>query len=466
MGDTKPRDVVVIDAVRTPMGKAGGSLSEIITSEMPVKLVEALFKRNPVLYEHAAEFEDVIIGCCSPIGGAALDLGRVVTLGAQREVDGKKVPLFPVTVPGMHLNRHCASGQTAMLIASMGIWSGMGDLYIAGGVEQQSKYPIGIDANDYIPKEVPKYKESKEHPGLYEKKKKTQTLYKRQMTLPYKGVMENYPTFASQLISADRIAQTWKLTRRQLDEIGYNSQVKATKAMRAGKFKDEIVPIYINKVTYRKTGETKKDFWYDYDEVIRTNIADLPHEEALAKMGSLKTVPGCKYMTAGNSCPTNDGSSLFLLTSREKAEELGLKPRAKIITYGTVGSDVHHMLTGPAYAMDKAMKKANMTLKDFEIMEVNEAFSSVTIACGKILHDELGYPADQCDFSQDGDFAEGGRVNRCGGAIALGHPTGASGARLPCTMLYEMEREKFTYGIAALCVGFGMGTAVILEREE
>ena len=229
--------------------------------------------------------------------------------------------------------------------------------------------------------------------------------------------------------------------------------------MREGKFKDEIIPINT------KTKEKGK-FVYDYDEVIRTNVADMGKEAALEKMGSLKTVPGCKFMTAGNSCPTNDGSALFLLASRKKAEELGLKPRARIITYGVVGSDIYHMLTGPAYAMDKAMKRANMTLKDFDTLEVNEAFSSVTISCGKILADELGYDKSQCDYTASGELAEGGRVNPNGGAIALGHPTGASGARLPTTMLYEMERKKYTYGMASLCVGFGMGTAVIIEREE
>ncbi|MHA1277819.1 MAG: hypothetical protein ACTSQI_01745 [Candidatus Helarchaeota archaeon] len=135
MVSDKPRDVVICDAVRSPMGKRGGSLSEIITSMMPVKLAEAIFERNPVLYDHAAEFEDVIIGCCSPLGGAALDIGRVVALGSQRIVDGKKEKLFPVTVPGIQINRHCASGQTALMIASMGIWCNMGDLFIAGGVE-------------------------------------------------------------------------------------------------------------------------------------------------------------------------------------------------------------------------------------------------------------------------------------------------------------------------------------------
>lgn len=458
MGSDKPRDVVICDAVRTPMGKRGGSLSEIVTAMMPVKLTEAIFARNPVLYDHSAEFEDVIIGCCSPLGGAALDIGRVVALGSQRIVDDKKEKLFPVTVPGLHLNRHCASGQTALMIASMGIWSNMGDLYIAGGVEQQSKYPIGIDANDYDKVEVPVYKESKDHPGLYEKKSKTKEYFKRTMALPYKGFMENYPTFASQLISADRIAKTWKLNRQDLDELGWGSQVKATKAMRGGKFKDEIVPIET------KTKE-QGTFIYDFDEVIRTTTGDWSREEAIEKLGKLKLVPGCDFMTAGNSCPTNDGSAVMLLAAREKAEELGLPIRAKVHSFGVVGSDIYHMLTGPAFAMDKAMKRANMTLKDMEIMEVNEAFASVTIACGKILADELGYDKAQCDFTPSAELAEGARINRCGGAIALGHPTGASGCRLPTTMLHEMEREKMTYGMAALCVGFGMGTAMIIERE-
>ncbi|MHC1591389.1 MAG: thiolase family protein, partial [Candidatus Helarchaeales archaeon] len=326
--------------------------------------------------------------------------------------------------------------------------------------EQQSKYPIGIDAEIAVPPvKIPKYRESKDHPGLYKQTRKVKEYFERKLALPPDGVMQNYPNFASQLISADRIAKTWKLNRRQLDEVGYISQVKATKAMRAGNFKDEIVPINV------KTKEKGK-FVYDYDEVIRTNVADMDKEAALEKMGSLRTVPGCEFMTAGNSCPTNDGACLFLIASRQKAEELGLKPRAKIITYGVVGSDIYHMLTGPAYAMDKAMKKANMTLKDFDTLEVNEAFASVTIACGKILSDELGYDKAYCDFSADGELAEGGKVNPNGGAIALGHPTGCSGARLPCTMLYEMERKKYTYGMASLCVGFGMGTAVILEREE
>ncbi|NHI93453.1 MAG: thiolase family protein [Candidatus Lokiarchaeota archaeon] len=459
MGNDKSRDVCIIDAVRSPMGKRGGSLSELVTAEIPIQLAEGLFKRNPILYEHAAEFEDVIVGCCSPLGGAALDIGRIVSLGAQKIVDDKKEPLFPVTVPGMHLNRHCASGQTAMMIASAGIAAGYGDLYVAGGVEQQSKYPIGIDAEIAVPVvKIPKYKEDKEHPGLYRKTKKETEYFERKLALPADGVMQNHPTFSSQLISADRIAQTWNLTRKELDEIGYLSQLKATKAMRGGLFKDEIVTINT------KTKEKGK-FVYDFDEVIRTNIADMGLEAGVAKMGELKTVPGCKFMTAGNSCPTNDGSSLMLLASREKAEELGLKVRAKILSYGIVGSDIYHMLTGPAYAMDKALKRAKVTLKDMDHMEVNEAFSSVTISCGKILADELGHDKSQCDFSAAGEFAEGGRVNPLGGAIALGHPTGASGCRLPTTMLYEMERKKQTYGIASLCVGFGMGTAVVIERE-
>jgi len=459
MTNQRENDVCIIDAVRSPMGKRGGSMSEMVAANIPIQLVEGLFKRNPTMYEHAAEIEDVVIGCCSPLGGAALDIGRIVALGAQKEEDGKKVPLLPVTVPGMHLNRHCASGQTGLQVASMGIWSGMGEIYIAGGVEQQSKYPIGIDAEVGTPPvKIPKYKESKDTPGLYRKTRKEKEYFERKLALPPNGVLENYSSFSSQLISADRIAQTWKIERSELDQIGWWSQFKATKAMREGKFKDEIIPINT------KTKEKGK-FVYDFDEVIRTKIADMGEQAGVEKMGTLKTVPGCKAMTAGNSCPTNDGSSLMLLASRRKANELGLKIRARILTYGVVGSDIYHMLTGPAYAMDKALKRADLQLKDMAHMEVNEAFSSVTIACGKILADELGHDKSQCDFSVAGEFGEGGRVNPLGGAIALGHPTGASGCRLPTTMLYEMERKKQSYGLASLCVGFGMGTCVVIERE-
>ena len=430
-------DVVFVDGVRTPMGKRRGSLSQIHTALMPYQLVKGMYERLPGFEEHTSELEDVIVGCNSQIGGGALDIGRIVALA-----------LGYTTVPGLAINRQCASGQTSMWIASTGLWSGYGEMYLAGGVEQQSKYAIGSDSNEYAKKEIPKYRESKEHPGLYEKTKKTMELYKVTMGAPPGPVLSNYPKFATQIIAADRIGLKWNLTREELDQFGYLSQMKAAKTMNEGKFKNEIIPVHIDKWKNPKTGEVKKDWFYDYDEIIRPNTT-------YEKMSKLPLVPGCKLLTPGNSCPINDGASMTLLATRAKAEAMGWKPQAKILGYGIVGSDPELMLTGPAYAIAKALKHVNMTLKDMEIIEVNEAFSSVVVAAGKILTDEFGM---KVDFGPEGEAAEGGRLNRCGGAIALGHPTACSGSRLVITMLNEMIRENYIYGIASLCVGLGMAS--------
>jgi len=441
-------DVVFVDGVRTPMGKRYGSLSQIHTAAMPYQLVsgeQGLYSRLPGFEEHKEELEDIIIGCNSQIGGGALDIGRVVALSLK---------LTPV--PGLAINRQCASGQTSMWIATNALATGYGNMFLAGGVEQQSKYAIGSDSAEYEKKEIPTYKESKENPGCFEQSTKKMELYKMLPGLPFQQVLKNYPNFASQMIAADRIAEKWELTREELDRYSYLSQLKAASAMQSGKFKNEIVPIYLDKWKDPKTGEVKKDFYYDYDEIIRPDTT-------LEKIQSLPLVPGCKYLTPGNSCPINDGASLTLLAKRSYAESMGWKPRAKILGFGIVGSDPELMLTGPAYAMAKALKRVNMTMADMEIIEINEAFSSVVVAAGKILTNEFGMPVD---FGPDGEQAEGGRLNRMGGAIALGHPTACSGSRLVITALNEMEREKYTYGIASLCVGLGMGIACVFEREE
>ena len=437
-------DIVFVDGVRTPMGKRYGSLSQIHTAAMPYQLVQGLYKRLSGFEEHKNELEDVIIGCNSQIGGGALDIGRVVALS---------LGLTPV--PGLAINRQCASGQTSMWIASSALIAGYGNMFLAGGVEQQSKYAIGSDVAEYEKKEIPTYKESKENPGLFEKSKKTLELYKMTPGLPFAQVLKNYPGFATQMIAADRIAEKYGLTREVLDRYSYLSQVKATKAMKEGKFKNEIIPVHIDKWKDPKTGEVKKDWYYDYDEIIRP-------DSTLEKMAKLPLVPGCKFLTPGNSCPINDGASITLIARRNYAEKMGWKSRAKILGFGIVGSDPELMLTGPAPAMAKALKRVNMTLKDMNIIEINEAFSSVVVAAGKILTDEYGMKAD---FGPDGEQAEGGRLNRMGGAIALGHPTACSGSRLVITMLNEMDRQKYSYGIASLCVGLGMGIACVIERE-
>jgi len=436
-------DVVFVDGVRTPMGKRNGSLSQIHTAAMPTQLVQGLYKRVTGLEEHKNEIEDIIIGCNSQVGGGALDVGRVVALA---------LGLTPV--PGLAINRQCASGQTSMWIANNALLAGYGNMFLAGGVEQQSKYGIGSDAAEWEKKEIQTYKESKDHPGLFEPAKKVD-LYKQLPGLPYEKVLKNYPGFASQMIAADRIAAKWECTRDVLDRYSLLSQQKAAAAMKEGKFKNEILPIAIDKWKDPKTGAVKKDWAYDFDEIIRPDTT-------LEKLASLPLVPGCKFLTPGNSCPINDGSSMTLLAKREFADKMGWKSRAKILGFGIVGSDPELMLTGPAPAMAKALKRVGMTLKDMEEIEVNEAFSSVVVAAGKILTKEYGMTVD---FGPEGEMAVGGRLNRMGGAIALGHPTACSGSRLIITMLSEMERKNYNHGIASLCVGFGMGIACVIERE-
>jgi len=436
-------DVVFVDGVRTPMGKRYGSLSQIHTAAMPYQLVQGLYKRLPALEAHKNEVEDVIIGCNSQVGGGSLDIGRIVALACGL-----------TTVPGLAINRQCASGQTSMWIATNALAQGYGNMFLAGGVEQQSKYAIGSDSAEYEKKEIPTYKESKDHPGLFEPAKKIE-LYKMTPGLPFEKVLKNYPNFTSQMIAADRIAAKWELTRDILDRYSLLSQQKAAAAMKEGKFKNEIIPIAIDKWKDPKTGAIKKDWNYDFDEIIRPDTS-------LEKLQALPLVPGCKFLTPGNSCPINDGSSMTLLARREFADKMGWKSRAKILGYGIVGSDPELMLTGPAPAMAKALKRVGMTLKDMDIIEINEAFSSVVVAAGKILTQEYGMKAD---FGPEGEQAVGGRLNRMGGAIALGHPTACSGSRLIITMLNEMERQKYSHGIASLCVGLGMGIACVIERE-
>jgi acetyl-CoA acyltransferase len=436
-------DVVFVDGVRTPMGKRYGSLSQIHTAAMPYQLVQGLYKRLPALEAHKNEVEDFIIGCNSQVGGGSLDIGRIVALACGL-----------TTVPGLAINRQCASGQTSMWIATNALAQGYGNMFLAGGVEQQSKYAIGSDSAEYEKKEIPTYKESKDHPGLFEPAKKIE-LYKMTPGLPFEKVLKNYPNFTSPLIAADRIAAKWELTRDILDRYSLLSQQKAAAAMKEGKFKNEIIPIAIDKWKDPKTGAIKKDWNYDFDEIIRPDTS-------LEKLQALPLVPGCKFLTPGNSCPINDGSSMTLLARREFADKMGWKSRAKILGYGIVGSDPELMLTGPAPAMAKALKRVGMTLKDMDIIEINEAFSSVVVAAGKILTQEYGMKAD---FGPEGEQAVGGRLNRMGGAIALGHPTACSGSRLIITMLNEMERQKYSHGIASLCVGLGMGIACVIERE-
>ena len=310
------------------------------------------------------------------------------------------ITALDVTVPGVQLNRMCGSGQQAVHFGIQAILSGTHDLIIAGGVECMGKVPIGSDG---LPL-----------PG------------KNNMTLP-ESFLKNFKANPMG-ISGELMAEKWKLTRKILDEFSYNSHIKAGKARDTGIFAKEIVPVKTPKGLVEK------------DEGIRSDTS-------VEKMGTLQPAfkPG-GVITAANSSQVSDGSAALLIASETALKKYNLKPRARFVDFSVVGTEVELQLTGPIYAIPKVLKRAGFEIKDIDLFEINEAFASVVLA-------------SQIELKLDPN-----KVNVNGGAIALGHPLGASGARLLTTLLYELERRNLKRGISSLCIGFGQGIAAIIER--
>lgn len=381
------RDAVILDAVRTPMGKRKGSLSTMHPVDLATLPLAALVQRtgiDPLL------IEDVIMGCVSQAGEQGMNIGRAAVLAAG----------LPIEIPGLALNRFCGSGQQAVNFAAQAIMSGAQDVVIASGVEHMTRVPMGIDA-----------------PG------------------PMGSMMvDKYPDLVPQGLSAEMIAAKWGFTRQMVDEFSYNSQMKAKKAWDEKRFKKEIIHVTVKLAD----GTTKV---LEMDEHFRPSTT-------IEGLGALQPAfkPDGGVITAGNSSGIVDGSAAVLLASLEKAKELKIKPRARIVSMAIVGSEPVIMLTGPIPATIKALKKAGLEAKDIDRWEINEAFAPVPLAT---MH-EIGIdPA---------------KVNVWGGAIALGHPLGASGARLIGTLVNQLEQEKLRYGCATMCIGFGMGIATVIER--
>ncbi|MBI2995218.1 MAG: thiolase family protein [Candidatus Melainabacteria bacterium] len=305
-----------------------------------------------------------------------------------------------ITVPGVQLNRMCGSGEQAVHFGAQAVMSGAYDLVIAGGVECMGKVPIGSDG---LPL-----------PG------------KNNVTLP-ESFLKNYKANPMG-ISGELMAEKWKLSRKELDEFSYGSHMKAARARDTKIFDKEIVPVQTPKGLVSK------------DEGIRSDTT-------VEKMGTLK--PAFKLdgvITAGNSSQVSDGASALLLASENAIKKHNLKPRAKFIDFAVVGTEVELQLTGPIYAIPKVLKRAGLEIKDIDLFEINEAFASVVLAAQIELKLDLK------------------KINVNGGAIALGHPLGCSGARLLTTLLYELERRNLKRGISSLCIGFGQGIAAIIER--
>lgn len=372
-------EALIIDAIRTPLGRRGGQLSGVRGDELLAECLRALVQRNGF---DPAEVEDVVGGCVTQTDEQGVCVVRQAVLASG----------WPQSVPGVSLNRLCGSGQQAVAFAAQEIQAGQSELTVGCGMESMSRVPMGSDVGSF-----------------------NEALSRRY-------------DLVSQGISAELMAERWGLTRAELDAFSAESHRRAAAAQAAGRFEGEIVPVPVEGGVIRS------------DEGPR---ADTSAE----KIGALR--PAFKpdgIVSAGSSSQLTDGAAALLLASPEKAAALGLRPRARIVAHAQVGVDPTLMLSGPIPATLKVLEKAGLSLDQIDLFEVNEAFASVVLAWQK----ELG--------------VDSARVNVNGGAIALGHPLGATGSRLFATLLNELERREARYGLVAMCIGWGMGTATIIER--
>lgn len=380
------KEVVIVEGVRTAVGRRKGTFSVYRPDELAAVVLEELMKRAGV---HKEDVEDVILGCVTQSGEQGGNIARTAALIAG----------FPIHVPGVTIDRQCGSSQQAVHFASQAILSGDMDIVIAGGVESMSREPMMSNMRDAKPS--------------------TKLLEKHEII--------------NQGLSAERIAEKWELSREELDRFSLESHQKAIHAINEGKFEEEIVSVEIRK----EDGTTEM---FSKDEGPRP-------ESTTAVLAGLRTVfDGNGVITAGNASQMSDGASAVLLMSRDKAAELGVRPIARIVARSVVGSDPTLMLTGPIEATRKVLEKAGLSIEDMDTYEVNEAFAPVPLAWLK----ETG--------------ADPAKLNPNGGAIALGHPLGATGTRLLVSMIHELKRTGGRYGLLAICEGMGMANATIIER--
>lgn len=380
------REAVIIGAVRTPVGKRKGVFRSLHPVHMAANVLNELTIRTGI---EKGLIEDIIMGCVTPVGEQGFNIGRISALEAG----------FPVTVPAVQINRMCGSGHQAVHFASQEIRSGDMDITIASGVESMSRVPMFSDGNEHT---IPK--------SLYEKH-----------DLVWQG------------ISAELIAEKYGIARKELDEYSYNSHMRAINAIKEKRFEREIMPLM-------GIDKNENSILVSEDEGPRIDTSI----EALASLKPVFKENG--VITAGNASQMSDGAAAILLMEHKKALELGFKPRARIVSQAVVGSDPILMLDGVIPSTKKVLQKANLSIDDIDLVEINEAFASVVLAWQK----ELG--------------ADLNKVNVNGGAIALGHPLGATGVKLMTSLLHELERINGRYGLLTICIGHGMSTATIIER--
>ncbi|MGA1594304.1 MAG: thiolase family protein [Ilumatobacteraceae bacterium] len=387
-------NAVIVDAIRTPLGKRNGRLKDWHPVDLAAETLKALQDRNGI---DPAIVDDVVMGCVMQVGEQAVNVARNAVLAAG----------WPETVPGTTIDRQCGSSQQAAHFAAQGVIAGAYDVVVAGGVEVMTRVPMGASMVDgkfgfpFGPKVGARYADQG---GL----------------VPHG-------------ISAELIADQWGLTRDDLDGYGARSQAYARRATDEGRFEAEILPVL------GADGEMMT-----VDEGLR----DTTPESLAALKPSFRPEEEGGRVTAGNSSQITDGAAMLLIMSEEKAASLGLRPRARFVDFALAGADPRLMLTAPIPATAKVLERSGLDIGDMDIIEINEAFASVVLAWEKEFHPDMD------------------RVNPNGGAIALGHPLGCSGARLMTTLLNELERTGGRYGLQTMCEGGGMANATIIERLD
>ncbi len=392
----------IVDILRTPIGRYGGTLATVRPDDMAAHVIKKLMERNPQL--DPTLIEDVIFGAANQAGEDNRNVARMALLLAG----------LPKEIGGVTVNRLCASGLQAIIDATRGIKAGDGEVYIAGGVESMSRAPF------VMPKSTEPYSRKSE---IYD------TTLGWRFTNPRLSKLY-YPFSMGE--TAENVADKWKITREQQDAFGLQSQQRYFKADKENKFKEELVSITIP----QRKGDP-----------IEFSKDENPRETSLAKLSALQ--PAFKdggTVTAGNSSGINDGAAAALVANEAVIKKLNLKPLARVVAMAVAGVDPAIMGVGPIPASQKAMKRAGLSSKDIGLVELNEAFASQSIVCTQ----ELGFDPEI--------------VNVNGGAIAIGHPLGCSGVRISATLIHEMRKRRVKYGLATMCIGVGLGAAVVYEN--
>jgi acetyl-CoA C-acetyltransferase len=387
-------DVVIVEAARTPLGRRGGGLSTMHAADLLATVQQAVLERSGI---DPAEVDQIVAGCVSQVGEQSFNIGRTAWLSAG----------LPLTVAATTVDSQCGSSQQATNLAASLIASGVIDVALSCGVESMSRIPLGSNVKNGPGRAIPKSYFSKWE-------------------------------YTSQFEGAERIAEKWGITRQDTDELGVLSQGRAAQAWAEGRFEGQILPIDAPVLGEdgKPTGETTT---VSRDEGLR--------ETTLEKLASLKPVAREDGVhTAGSSSQISDGAAALLLTTADKADELGLRPRARIVDTCLVGVDPVLMLTGPIDVTHKLFERTGLSISDIDVVEINEAFASVVLAWAKEINPDMS------------------KVNPNGGAVALGHPLGGTGAILMTKALHELERTGGRYGLVTMCCGGGLGTGTIIER--